>query len=139
LGLTKVQLGWLGSSFAWVYGLGAPFAGTIVDRVQRKTAILAGLQAWSIICMATALARTFPHLLFFRAAEGLGETFYYPAATSLISDYHGQRTRSRALGIHQTKGFRKTFLTFGVMLVASTAEGCHGRRATIFLATAPVA
>src|SRR5262249_52738414 len=30
------------------------------------------------------------------------ETFYYPASTSLISDYHGRATRSRALGIHQT-------------------------------------
>jgi predicted MFS family arabinose efflux permease len=27
MGLTTVQLGLLGSSFAWVYGLGAPFAG----------------------------------------------------------------------------------------------------------------
>ena len=32
MGLTPVQLGLLGSSFAWVYGLGAPFAGMIVDR-----------------------------------------------------------------------------------------------------------
>ena len=42
------------------------------------------------------------HLFLFRAAEGLGETFYFPASTSLISDYHGSRTRSRALGLHQT-------------------------------------
>jgi MFS family permease len=108
LGLTKVQLGLLGSSFAWVYGLGAPFAGTIVDRIRRKTAILGGLHAWSLICMATALARTFPHLIIFRAAEGLGETFYYPASTALISDYHGKRTRSRALGIHQTSVYAGT-------------------------------
>ena len=33
--LTPVQLGLLGSAFAWVYGLGAPFAGMIVDRVRR--------------------------------------------------------------------------------------------------------
>ena len=52
--------------------------------------------------MATAAARTFPQLLFFRAAEGLGETFYFPASMSLISDYHGKRTRSRAMGLHQT-------------------------------------
>ena len=32
MGLTPVQLGLLGSSFAWVYGLGAPFAGMVVDR-----------------------------------------------------------------------------------------------------------
>src|SRR5438874_10483286 len=90
--LTPVELGLLGSGFAWVYGLGAPLAGAVVDRIRRKTAILGGLQAWSLICMATVLARNFPQLFVFRAAEGLGETFYFPASTSLISDYHGHDT-----------------------------------------------
>ena len=36
LGLDSVQLGLLGSSFALVYGICAPFAGNIVDRVRRK-------------------------------------------------------------------------------------------------------
>ena len=52
--------------------------------------------------MATALSRTFARCCFFRAAEGLGETVYFPAPVSLISDYHGTATRSRAMGIHQT-------------------------------------
>ena len=108
MGLTTVQLGLLGSGFAWVYGLGAPFAGVIVDRVRRKTAILGGLHVWSLICMATALSKNFRHLFWFRAAEGLGETFYFPASTSLISDYHGPDTRSRALGLHQTAVYMGT-------------------------------
>jgi len=33
----------------------------------------------------------------FRALEGLGEAFYFPASMSLISDYHGRDTRSRAM------------------------------------------
>lgn len=102
MNLTPVQLGVLGSAFAWVYGLAAPLAGMVVDRVKRKTAILWGLHAWSLICMATALSTNFRHLVFWRAAEGLGETFYFPASMSLISDYHDRRTRSRAMGLHQT-------------------------------------
>src|SRR5262252_2324307 len=62
--LTTVQLGLLGSSFAWVYGLFSPIAGSIVDRVRRKSAILGGLHLWSAICIATALPRRFPSLLF---------------------------------------------------------------------------
>ncbi|MCC6393633.1 MAG: MFS transporter, partial [Bryobacterales bacterium] len=108
LALSNTQLGLLGSSFAWVYGLGALFAGTVVDRIRRKTAIIGGLHAWSIICMATALSRDFSHLLFFRAAEGLGETFYFPASMSLVSDYHDKRTRSRAMGFHQTSVYLGT-------------------------------
>ncbi len=52
--------------------------------------------------MATALARNNTGLLVFRAAEGVGETFYFPASLSLVSDYHDKTTRSRALGFHQT-------------------------------------
>src|SRR5947209_13334466 len=59
MGLSTVQLGLLGSSFAWVYGLGAQFAGPVVDRVRRKTAIIGGLHTWSIICMATGLVSSF--------------------------------------------------------------------------------
>ena len=76
LGLSPVQLGLVGSSFAWVYGMMGPLAGFVVDRVKRKTAILSGLEIWSVICAATALSRNFPQLLLFRAAEGLGETVY---------------------------------------------------------------
>jgi MFS family permease len=108
MNLTPVQLGLLGSAFAWVYGLAAPLAGMVVDRVKRKTAILGGLHAWSLICMATVLSTNFRHLFFWRAAEGLGETFYYPASMSLISDYHGRATRSRAMGLHQTSVYMGT-------------------------------
>jgi len=102
MGLSNVELGLLGSAFAWVYGLGALFAGNIVDRVRRKTAILGGLYAWSAICMATSLASGFRGLFTMRALEGIGEAFYFPASMSLVSDYHGPNTRSRAIGIHQT-------------------------------------
>jgi MFS family permease len=102
MGLDKAQQGLLGSSFAWVYGLSAPLAGVVVDRIRRKSAILGGLYVWSLICVATAWARDLRALIFFRAAEGLGETIYYPASVSMISDYHAPETRSRALGFHQT-------------------------------------
>ena len=100
--LSNVQLGWLTAAFAWVYGLSAPFSGNIADRIRRRTAILGGLQVWSVICAATALASNFTQLIVLRASIGLGESIYYPAAMSLISDYHGKRTRSRVMGIHQT-------------------------------------
>ncbi|MDQ6663791.1 MAG: MFS transporter [Acidobacteriota bacterium] len=108
LGLSSVQLGLLGSAFAWVYGLGGFFGGMLVDRVSRKKAILGGLYVWSLICMFTALSRGFRALFILRGAEGLGETIYYPASMSMLSDYHGRATRSRALGIHQTSVYAGT-------------------------------
>ena len=52
--------------------------------------------------MSTAFSQGFRALFVLRAAEGLGETIYYPASMSMVSDYHGQETRSRAIGVHQT-------------------------------------
>ena len=132
LHLNSVQLGLLGSSFAITYGICGIFAGALVDRVRRVSAILSGLYVWSLICVATAISRTFPQLVAFRAAEGLGETLYFPASMSVISGYHTPETRSRAMGLHQTSvyigtvaggflagliaehyGWRSSFVVFG--------------------------
>jgi MFS family permease len=130
MGLTTVQLGLLGSSFAVVYGLSGPFAGYVVDRIRRKTAILGGLQVWSIICILSALSRSFFQLLIFRASEGLGEAIYYPAALSMVSDYHGKGTRSRAMGILQTSVYAGTV---GGGYWAGAIAQRHGWRAAILV------
>jgi MFS family permease len=52
--------------------------------------------------MATGWSQKFWQFFAVRATEGFGEAFYFPASMSLISDYHGGRTRSRAMSIHQS-------------------------------------
>lgn len=101
-GLSGFQLGLVGSSFMIVYGLTAPFAGYLVDRVSRRWLIAAGLAFWSVICALTATARSFGQLLFYRASEGLGESFYFPASMTIVADYHPPTSRSRAMSVHQT-------------------------------------
>jgi MFS family permease len=128
--LSAVELGLLGSAFAWVYGLSAPVAGMIVDRIRRTTAVLWGLQIWSAICLATGFSRDFTHLLGFRAAEGLGESLYYPASMSLVSDYHGTSTRSRAMGLHQTSVYLGTVA--GGYFAGLIGE-YHGWRSSFFV------
>jgi len=101
-GFSASELGLIGSAFAWVYAATAPFAGQVGDRFSRKFVILAGLYVWSLITGFTALCTKVWQFVLVRGAEGLGETFYFPASMSLISDYHGRATRSRAMGLHQT-------------------------------------
>jgi len=134
LQLSDVQLGALGTSFMWMYALVGPFAGTLCDRLPRKSLVLGGLVFWSLITAATALCHTFAALIVCRALGGLGEAFYFPAAMSLISDYHGPATRSRAMSIHQSSvyagsiaggavsgwigqyyGWRLSFVVFGAL------------------------
>src|SRR5437773_743424 len=83
--LEPVERGVLASSFIWAYAVALPFTGVIADRVNRKFLILGGLLFWSAITVATGLATEFWHLVVFRALEGLGEAFYFPASMSMIA------------------------------------------------------
>jgi MFS family permease len=101
-GFDKVQLGLIGSAFMWVYAFGSPVAGMAGDLWRRKQLILGGCLFWSAVTMLTGRCGRLWQFVCVRALEGLGETFYFPASTSLMSDYHGPRTRSRALALHNS-------------------------------------
>jgi MFS family permease len=101
-GFSAVQLGLIGSAFMWVYALGAPFAGFLADRLPRKQLILGGCLLWSGVTVMTGWCGQLWQFVTVRALEGLGETFYFPATMSLVSDYHDGRTRSRAFSLHQS-------------------------------------
>src|SRR3984885_2950987 len=132
LALTDVQLGVVGAAFMWMYALFGPLAGWLCDRFPRKTLVLGGLIAWSLITALTAACHTYAELVLCRALSGLGEAVYLPASMSLIGDYHAAGTRSRAMSLHQSSvyvgsvaggsiaglvgqyyGWRWSFLLFG--------------------------
>ena len=132
LALTDVQLGIVGAAFMWMYALFGPLAGWLCDRLSRKWLVLGGLIAWSLVTALTAVCHTYGQLVLCRALSGLGEAVYLPASMSLIGDYHGAGTRSRAMSIHQSSvyvgsiaggavsglvgqyyGWRWSFLLFG--------------------------
>lgn len=140
LDLTNTQLGLLGSSFQWVYACLVPFAGFLGDFVSRKRIIVSALLLWSLTTVSSGLASGFALLLALRALTGAGEAFYYPSATSIIADYHGEKTRALAMSIHQTSlyfgvvvsgtlagylgqqfGWRSAFLVFGIAGLAAAA------------------
>jgi MFS family permease len=108
MGLSDVQLGIVGGAFMWVYAGLSIFAGLVGDRFNRKTLIIGGLIFWSLITIATAISTQYWHLVLFRALEGFGEAFYFPASMALVSDYHGPDTRSKALSIHQSSVYAGT-------------------------------
>lgn len=118
--LTDEQLGYVGSSFMWVYAAALPLAGLVGDRVNRKALILGGLVFWSLVTLATAWATEYWHLLACRALEGLGEAFYFPASMSMICDYHKPETRSRAMGLHQSSVYAGT-------VVGGTVAGLYAQ------------
>lgn len=108
MGLSDIQLGVVASAFMWVYAGFGWIAGMLGDRYNRKFVILSGFFFWSVITLLFAFSTQYWHLLVLRAVEGFGEAFYFPAAMSMISSYHGKETRSRAMGIHQSSVYAGT-------------------------------
>jgi MFS family permease len=119
-GFDEVQLGLIGSAFMWVYAFAAPFAGYVGDRLRRKDLILGGCLFWSFVTITTSWCGKLWQFVTVRALEGLGETFYFPASMSLVSDYHDRSTRSKALSFHQSSVYAGTIA--GSWLAAWLAE-----------------
>lgn len=99
---SATNFGYLMAIFLWIYGFMSPVAGIIADKVSRKWLIVVSLFVWSGVTYAMGYATTFDQLYWLRATMGVSEALYIPAGLSLIADYHSDKTRSLAIGIHMT-------------------------------------
>ena len=99
LGISDPQFGLLGTAFLFVYAIAALPFGYWGDRGTRKNVIAVGVAIWSVATLFTGFARTFAQLFVSRAVVGIGEASYYPAGTSLLSDYFPKEQRSRVAAI----------------------------------------
>lgn len=102
LNVSSLELGLLGTSFLWVYGVLSPLGGYAADRFSRRGVILLSLAIWSAVTWLTGHCHTYGELLTARGLMGISEACYLPAALAMIADYHGDKTRSRATGLHQS-------------------------------------
>lgn len=97
LGFTDTQLGLTGSIFLWVYGIGCPIAGQIADQFSKRLLVVFSLAVWSVVTVATGFATSAFMLLALRAAMGVSESLYMPAAVALTANAHPPTLRSRAI------------------------------------------
>lgn len=100
--ISATNFGRLMAIFLWIYAFMSPVAGAIADRLNRKWVIIGSLFVWSGVTLTMGYAQTFQQLYILRALMGVSEAFYIPTALALIADYHQDKTRSLAIGIHTT-------------------------------------
>lgn len=96
------NFGILMAVFLWIYGFMSPVSGMVADRISRKWLIVGSLLVWSSVTYLMGIANNFDQLIWLRALMGISEALYIPAGLSLIADYHSDKTRSLAVGIHMT-------------------------------------
>ena len=96
------NFGILMAVFLWIYGFMSPVSGIVADRVSRKWLIVGSLLVWPSVTYLMGIANNFDQLIWLRALMGISEALYIPAGLSLIADYHSDKTRSLAVGIHMT-------------------------------------
>ena len=99
---SATNFGYLMGIFLWVYGFMSPVSGIIADKFNRKWLIVGSLFVWSAVTYGMGLANTFHQVYWLRAVMGISEALYIPAGLSLIADFHTDKTRSLAIGIHMT-------------------------------------
>jgi len=101
LGVDKVSIGVVGTVFAMMYGICVPFAGITADIFRRKWMVTIGVAVFCLgIFLSGFVASVGLLILTYGVLNGFGQTFYYPSATSLISQLH-KESRATAISILQ--------------------------------------
>ncbi|OLC22090.1 MAG: hypothetical protein AUH80_07480 [Chloroflexi bacterium 13_1_40CM_4_65_16] len=134
LNLTDSEIGLFGTAFLLVYAIAAVPFGYWGDRGVRKNVIAVGVAIWSVATLLTGFARNYFQLFLSRAVVGIGEASYYPAGTSLMSDYFPKEQRSRVMsiwGAGSTVGIALGFAGGGYL------ADKFGWRAVFFIAGGP--
>jgi MFS family permease len=93
-GITPVQMGYLFSSFLWLYVLCLVPMGVIVDKFGTRAVNAAGIGIWSIATGLTAFASGLGMLIGTRILMGVGESTTYPAAGRVIREWIPMKERA---------------------------------------------
>ena len=128
--LSDAQLGTLSGVFFWVFAPLVLLSGNLSDTYSRRTIIVGALVVWSAATAGSGLVVGFGGLLLMRGLTAIGESFYYPAASSMLSDMHGSTSRSTAMSLHQSAVYLGT-MTSGTL--AAYAGQHYGWRWAFFL------
>jgi MFS family permease len=93
-GIDPVQLGYLFSSFLWLYVVCLVPMGMIVDRLGTRTVNGLGIALWSTATVLTGVAGSFGVLIGTRIVMGVGEATTYPAAGRVVREWIPLRERA---------------------------------------------
>src|SRR6516162_1482216 len=86
-------------SFRVAYAVGQTLCGRFIDRVGTRRGLSLSVLWYSLVSMATSLARGFYSFAVFRFLLGAGESANWPGATKAVSEWFPRRERGLAAAL----------------------------------------
>ncbi len=99
LRLSNFEFGTIATWFLLAYTVSQALSGRLYDRIGTRLGFTASVTVWSLAAMATATARSFFSLSFFRFILGLGEAGNWPGAAKAIAEWFPVRERAFGMAI----------------------------------------
>jgi MFS transporter, ACS family, glucarate transporter len=99
LGLTRVEMGWALSVFAWAYALFEVPGGWLGDRIGPRRVLMRIVLWWSFFTAATGWVWNAASLIATRALFGAGEAGCFPNLTRVFTTWLPVLERERAQGL----------------------------------------
>jgi MFS family permease len=119
---------------ALIIGLAAPFAGVVVDALDRKRLLLVAMVLYSVFGTAPLYLQSLGAIIGSRVLVGLCEAAIMTCCTTLIADYWSGPRRSRYLGLQTVLAA----VSAAVFLGVGGALGAAGWRTPFWLYTVAV-
>ena len=118
LGVTSVEIGFVGTVFTFVYGATVICAGFLSDLISRKWVLVSGVLLFAVGGFFSGFAGCVGALaLTYGVLNGLGQPLIFPPGMSLLMQLHAENTRATALSILQSA------IYVGI-LIGAIGSGC---------------
>jgi len=104
-GLSPVEMGYLFSSFLWLYVICLIPMGIIVDRVGTRMVNAAGIALWSLATVLTGLSTGYGALVASRLVMGMGESTSYPAGNRVIREWMPASERGISMSVFNSGAY----------------------------------
>jgi ACS family glucarate transporter-like MFS transporter len=129
--LSPVQMGYLFSSFLWIYAIFILPVGIMLDRFSARSINSIGIALWSIVMAATALVGSFTGLFITRLIMGAGEATSIPSCGRIVREWVPAQERGVANVFWSAGSFIGPAI--GAVITASIASAFGWRAAFVFL------
>ncbi|WP_159793567.1 MFS transporter [Puerhibacterium puerhi] len=99
LGLTRTDIGLMGSVFSWTYALCQLPAGYLIDKLGARRMYFVAVGLWSVATALMSVGQNMAHFLGFRFLLGVGESPNSPNSSKITTAWFPREERGQAAGI----------------------------------------